>query len=212
MTLLDVSVPFSLGVVSSLHCAQMCGPIVLAYSLKLEHPALSHLAYNAGRIATYALLGAIAGFVGTLGHLAGIERWTILVCGVGMLIAGVLLFPRKGLIQIQAPSLFSRLTGALLRSNKLLLGLLMGLLPCGLVYAALIQAMSTGSALTGAVSMLAFGAGTAGALLGIGFCSGAILAKLGRHSAALTATSVLLAGAFLVWRGILASTMPMRCH
>lgn len=222
MTFLEISVPFSLGVVSSLHCAQMCGPVVLAYSLRLERPALSHLAYNAGRITTYTLLGSIAGLVGggvgTLGHLAGIERWTALVAGGAMAIAGLLLLPRRGrsLIQIGAPSFFSTAAGRMLRSaspaSKMLLGSLMGFLPCGLVYAALIQSMSTASALSGAMSMLAFGTGTSGALLGLGFFSGAVSARLGRHSALLTSVSVIVAGTFLMWRGLHAPVLPVRCH
>ena len=61
MTPLEVSLPLGLGVVSSLHCAQMCGPIVLSYSMAGRSSAAGHLCYNGGRIATYALLGALAG-------------------------------------------------------------------------------------------------------------------------------------------------------
>ena len=59
----ELGLVFLLGLVSSLHCVQMCGPIVLAFSLPLPRPEAlrAHLRYNAGRILTYAALGALAG-------------------------------------------------------------------------------------------------------------------------------------------------------
>ena len=72
MTPLEFSVVFSFGLAGGLHCAQMCGPLVLAYSLPLRGGAMrAHLAYNAGRIATYTLLGAVAGAVGQAIRLPG---------------------------------------------------------------------------------------------------------------------------------------------
>ena len=58
---LDISLSFGLGVLSSLHCAQMCGPIVLSYSMAARGSSTGHLAYNGGRIVTYALLGCGGG-------------------------------------------------------------------------------------------------------------------------------------------------------
>ena len=225
----ELSIPFGLGLISSLHCSQMCGPLVLAYSLPLERAAKraiwAHLSYNTGRLTTYCLLGAIAGAAGggvaALGRLAGIEKTAAIIAGIAMLIAGgamLGLTPRPGLIRIQSriPALFSRTVGALLRStqasSKLLLGLVLGLLPCGLVYAALIKAVDTGSALDGALSMLAFGAGTAGALLAIGVFSSVISARLGRYANTLAGVSVLLIGAFMLWRGVSMGSMLPGCH
>ena len=81
MTPNDFYLVLVLGLVSSLHCVQMCGPIVLTYSVSANseagrRPLLGlHLAYNAGRTLTYMLLGAISGFaggtLGFVGHLAG---------------------------------------------------------------------------------------------------------------------------------------------
>jgi sulfite exporter TauE/SafE len=217
MSPLDLSIPFGLGLVSSLHCAQMCGPLVLAYSLPLERSggnlARAHLAYNGGRLATYSVLGALAGMAGggmvSLGRLAGIERTAALVAGLAMIVAAILLFwrPSQNLVQIGGTSraLPVRLVAKLLRSgtagSKLLLGASMGFLPCGLIYAALLKAVESGSAVSGALTMFAFGAGTAGALLGIGFFSTAITARLGRHANTLAALSVLFVGGFLLWRG-----------
>ena len=73
---LELGLMFALGLVGSLHCVQMCGPIVLAFSLPLNRPdALrANLGYNAGRILTYAFLGALAGSVGGgIGMLGRLE-------------------------------------------------------------------------------------------------------------------------------------------
>src|SRR3974377_1660492 len=78
MTPLELYVPFGLGVISSLHCAQMCGPIVLSYSMGGRGTVTGHLCYNTGRIATYALLGSAAGAaghaMGLMGRMAGVQR------------------------------------------------------------------------------------------------------------------------------------------
>ncbi|MBK9168021.1 MAG: sulfite exporter TauE/SafE family protein [Bryobacterales bacterium] len=220
MSLAELSIPFGLGVMSSLHCAQMCGPIVLAYSLPLagrKRAAGAHLSYNAGRLATYALLGALAGAAGgglvSAGRLAGIERAGALVAGACLILAGVLVsgwFNRGNLVRIgAAPDLLTRTAGRLLRAgaagNKLVLGLLMGFLPCGLVYAALLKALEAGSPGAGALSMLLFGAGTSGALLAMGFFSSAITARLGRHANALAAAGMILLGSYLLYRGLQAA-------
>lgn len=218
MTPLDISIPFGLGVVSSLHCSQMCGPIVLAYSLPFRAQArgavLAHLSYNFGRILTYSFLGAIAGAAGSsmsaLGRMAGIERGAAIVAGVAMVVAGLLMagrLPEKALVRISrgAPSIMWRSAAGLLKSSqpsrKFALGMLLGFMPCGLIYAALIKAVDTGSAAGGAVSMFAFGLGTAGALLAIGCFSSAITARFGRYANTLATASVMLLGIYLLVRG-----------
>lgn len=230
MTALEFSIPFGLGLVSSLHCAQMCGPIVLAYSMPLAPGggrALSaHVSYNAGRLATYSLLGAAAGAVGqgftAAGRLAGIQSAAAIVAGAAMIVAGILMsgmLARTSLVRIggAVPGVFTRTAGRLLRSgsgtSKLALGLLAGFLPCGLIYAALLKAVEAGSAAQGALSMLGFGLGTTAALLAIGIFSSAITSRFGRHANRLAAAGIVALGVVLLWRGV----MPMfasgtECH
>src|ERR1039457_3343634 len=94
---LELGLVFVLGLVGSLHCVQMCGPIVLAFSLPLEgRDALrAHLGYNAGRILTYAFLGALAGAVGggigMLGRLACLASGARIFAGAAMIAAGILM-------------------------------------------------------------------------------------------------------------------------
>ena len=213
---LELSLVFLLGLVSSLHCVQMCGPIVLAFSLPLKRSdALrAHLQYNAGRILTYAFLGAIAGAVGggigMLGRLAGLASGARIFAGCAMIVAGILmvgLLPSNSLVTIQNRGITKRIGRRLLApKGKFTLGLTLGFLPCGLIYAALLKAVDTGSALTGAFTMLAFGMGTAVALLSLGAASSFV--RFPRWSNRLAAVSMMLAGGLLVWRGL---TSPV-CH
>lgn len=241
MTGIELWVVFTLGLVSSLHCVQMCGPIVLSYSVALEQitkvpgyrsPSLvfGHLAYNAGRILTYAVLGAVAGLagktVGLVGRLAGLTSTLAIVGGVLMLIAGLVMFGALPAVQAFGGNFF-RVTSTFVRplsrfissasvGSRLVLGLAFGLLPCGLVYAALVRALATGSALWGAATMAAFGAGTAGALLAVGIFSSAIRSKVSRWGTQLAAVSVMAMGALLIVRGtmpgILAGAHVHVCH
>jgi uncharacterized protein len=227
VTGLELSVVFMLGLVSSLHCVQMCGPIVVSYSVALSpSPSsaagrfliLGHVAYNAGRILTYSALGAVAGLaghtVGLVGRLAGLSSALAIVGGVLMLIAGLVMFGVFPAVKVLGAGFF-RITSSFLRplsnlisspnvGRRLLLGLTMGLLPCGLIYAALLRALATGSALWGAATMAAFGAGTAGALLAVGIFSSVLRKGFSRWGTQLAAASVTAMGALLIVRG----TMP----
>jgi hypothetical protein len=177
-----------------------------------------HVAYNAGRILTYAALGAVAGLagqtVGLVGRLAGVSSALAIVGGVLMLMAGLAMFGMFPAMKILGGKFF-RITSGFLRplsnlilspsvGRRFLLGLAMGFLPCGLIYAALLRALATGSALWGAATMAAFGAGTAGALLAVGIFSSALRKGFNRWGTQLAAASVTAMGALLIVRG----TMP----
>src|SRR5450759_4675068 len=114
---LELGLAFLLGLVSSLHCVQMCGPIVLAFSLPLKRSQAlrAHVQYNAGRILTYAFLGALAGTaggaLGMLGRLAGLASGARVFAGSAMILAGILmigLLPSNGLITIQQHGVTAR--------------------------------------------------------------------------------------------------------
>lgn len=215
---------FTLGLVSSLHCVQMCGPLVLSYSLplgsrKFSQQIFAHLSYNAGRIITYAILGIIAGLfggtVGFLGQLAGYENIAAIAAGALMVVAGIIMLDLIPIKKIQKfnPLLYtqrflrplgSRISASSIGS-KFSLGLMLGFMPCGLIYAALFKAMATGTMVAGAITMIAFGLGTSASLLAIGIFSSAFSLKLSRWGNRLAAVSVLLLGLFLVTRGV----MPM---
>jgi uncharacterized protein len=218
----DISISFGLGVLSSLHCAQMCGPIVLSYSIGSRSSRGGHLLYNGGRIITYGILGSAAGEAGFTVDLFGSERIAAMAFGVLMVLAAVAMtgsVPRQVLVQVERAGVsgrYSRAVARLLRApgtwNKLVLGLVMGFLPCGLVYATLLKAAATGSAVSGAVSMMAFGLGTSGTLLAIGLFSSRIHIRLGDWSRQLAPVSVAAMGLVLVWRGWIAGAHGMAHH
>jgi sulfite exporter TauE/SafE len=227
MSIAELSLPFGLGLASSLHCAQMCGPIVLSYSLTSGRSLRAHALYNLGRITTYTLLGAVAGALGSVfrlaGRIVGVEQSVALAAGVVMIIAGIItwgLLSNQTLVQIgekfSVASIFARRIGRLISSqnplSKFALGFTMGFLPCGLVYAALLRAVAAEGALDGAAAMIAFGSGTFFALFGLGAFSSVIGARLGRWSNQIAAVSIILMGVVLVWHGVRPVAIGPSCH
>ena len=224
MTPLEFWAVLALGAAGSLHCLGMCGPIVLSYSVALRGRRLgAHLAYNGGRILTYTALGAIAGAagqaLGMLGKMAGAASAVRIGAGVAMIVSGILMagvLPANPLIRIQpqgpARRLMRAIGGFLLdprARSKFLMGLLLGFLPCGLIYAALLKALESGNWVSGALTMFAFGLGTAGALVAAGLLSSVASLRPGRWTQYAPALSVVVFGAILLWRGL--SGKPI-CH
>lgn len=213
---------FGFGLISGMHCLQMCGPIVLAYGVASRgHVLRAHLSYNAGRILTYMLLGAVAGTagraLGMLGKMAGLASGARILSGAAMIVAGVLMIgfiPSNGLVNIKKYGItarFSRSIGKMILAprGKFGLGLALGFLPCGLVYAALLKAMESTGAVSGAMTMLAFGLGTAMALLAVGAVGSFAGLRMGVWSNRIAGVSVIIAGFVLIWRGLAAAPI---CH
>jgi sulfite exporter TauE/SafE len=222
MTPGDFSLILTFGFISSLHCVQMCGPIVLTYSAAANTGDERrmflglHLAYNAGRTLTYVLLGAAAGLaggaMGWVGRFAGIQNIAAILAGTAMVLTGIALFGLtpglKGWRGFAFPQSLLRPAGKLLSSRapeaKFALGLIMGFLPCGLVYAALMKAIGTATPLDGALTMLAFGLGTNAALIAVGLGSSTVTRKLSRWGTTVSAITVVIMGVILIARGALA--------
>ncbi|HNC52664.1 MAG TPA: sulfite exporter TauE/SafE family protein [Accumulibacter sp.] len=163
-----------IGLLGGPHCVAMCGGIVGALAMGTAARLSLHLAYNCGRIASYALAGAVAGGIGQAGMaLAGpLPLRTFLYLLANLMLVALGLY----LIGVTRALAFSErcgqklwrhlqpLTRRYLPARRVAqafpLGLLWGWLPCGLVYSALATALTSGSAWRGAGMMLAFGAGT----------------------------------------------------
>jgi sulfite exporter TauE/SafE len=172
---MEIWTGFLLGGVGSLHCAGMCGPLAMALptaGASRSGYVLGRLAYNAGRLLTYGLLGVLFGLAGQAAFMAGLQRWVSLALGVAIL-AGWLVSRRVALNTpvVRFVAVLKAGMGQLLgRRGWLslgLLGALNGLLPCGLVYVACAGAASTGAAGAGAAYMLAFGLGTVPVMLAL---------------------------------------------
>jgi len=206
------------GGVGSAHCVGMCGGLSGLFAAQSEVSAVKRswqgaLAYNAGRLLSYALLGAglatIGGGVttfapaltGPLRILAGVLVVLIgLQIAFGLRLLGPLDRAGAALWSFVRP-VVSRLLPANTAPKAVALGALWGLLPCGLVYSMLAVALASGDALTGALAMTAFGAGTLPAMLLTGL-SAHKLAKLLREKR-------VTAGVFVVAVGCLTLAMPL---
>lgn len=163
-----------LGLGGSLHCGGMCGPLMMALLAGTDPAARvrSRVAYHAGRLTTYALIGLIFGLVGRGFHVAGWQRAVSMVAGVLLLIGGALasrlsldawLVRSVGWVK----ALFRLGMGRKTLGSLMFLGMINGFLPCGLVYAAGVAAAASGSPLSGVVSMVVFGLGTLPLLLAV---------------------------------------------
>ena len=229
MTPNDFYLVLVLGFVSSLHCVTMCGPVVLTYSVadntQTGRRAFLglHLAYNAGRTSTYALLGMVAGLaggaMGWVGRLAGLENTAAIIAGIAMVLTAIgLLGSGLGWNRWKGFALPSRLlrpAGKLISSPtafaKFGLGTLMGFLPCGLIYAALMRAVGAATAAGGALTMLAFGVGTSLALIAVGLGASTATRRVARWGTPLSAVTVFAMGAILIARGAVTNSV-IHCH
>jgi sulfite exporter TauE/SafE len=200
------------GFLGSGHCIGMCGPLVaIAEGMRPgKWTPWSHLPLHAGRLTTYAVMGAVAGLLGAAlrgGALAfGIRGVAYFLGGAAMVLFALVLFDwlpwRRALTVSQgAVSRFVRALTSRHPLSSFALGLQWGLIPCGLVWAFLPAAAATGSALQGAVVMIVFGAGTIPALLLAGGLAGFIGPRLRTHLPRLAASTVMLLGILLLLRG-----------
>jgi len=168
----DFFAAFTIGLFGSLHCVGMCGPIAAAlpYPSKKKTDLLgSILLYNGGRVLTYGFLGLLFGILGASFSLAGFQQVVSIGIGICFLIAVLFSFNiETTLMKWKWTShLFffvkSRLSIFLQKKSfqsLFFIGLMNGLLPCGLVYLALAGAISSGSIVGGVGWMVAFGLGT----------------------------------------------------
>ena len=205
---------FLVGLLGGVHCVGMCGGIVTALSLSSpagRPVAPMLLAYNFGRIASYALAGAIAGAVGASTLLlegfmpAGRVLYVaanIMLILLGLYLAGlsraVLALERVGsAVWARLQPLMKRFIPVRTLPQAFFTGAVWGWLPCGLVYSVLISALATASAAHGALLMLAFGAGTLPNLLAMGLFAQRLQTLTRKPGVRLAAG--LLVAAFGVW-------------
>ena len=201
---------FLLGLIGSLHCAGMCGPLALALPVTSGSAlsfAAGRAAYNLGRVLTYCGLGVIFGLMGKTLLLAGIQRWVSISLGV-LLLAGLFGSRKLALsrpVSVLVAWLKTRMSARLRQrsfSSLLLLGILNGLLPCGLVYVAGAGAVLSDSVLSGAAYMAVFGAGTLPMMLAISGSGKLIPLSLRLKLLKALPISVFLLATLLILRGM----------
>ncbi len=160
------------GLISSLHCIGMCGPIAMMLPVDHKNPskkALQILIYHLGRLTSYGILGLAFGLLGRGFYMAGIQQQLSIAVGVGMIVIAVV--PEKVLAQYNFSKpiyrLITRIKSSLGAQFKrktpdafFTIGLFNGLLPCGLVYAALFGAIAMQNVTLGIAYMILYGLGT----------------------------------------------------
>ncbi len=215
-----------LGLVGSGHCLLMCGPLALAirYPGQGWRRQWSRVSYNLGRTVTYTLLGLLVGAVGQGIALAGWQRSLSILLGVSLLVLAVtrgrsdatpawlsrpLLAAQRILYRWLGPSAPDAPPGseepggeAPAHPSPFVLGLVNGLLPCGLVWAALAGAAALGSAFRGALFMATFGLATLPALFALVTVGHLVPARIRGRLARATPVVLVLLAALLVVRGL----------
>ncbi len=196
----------------------MCGGLVACYAVQRGSGQVlaglpSHLSYNAGRLLSYTFLGAVAGLAGNmLGSLRMAGPWFSLIAGVLMAAVGLLMLGIVPGWNLQEPGRQSWLRRLHLqavadllqdrsREGALYVGLLTPLLPCGMLYAMILKAAETSHAASGALIMLAFGAGTVPALVVTGMFTTYMSFRFRLYATRLAALIVVFMGVLLIMRG-----------
>lgn len=169
-----------LGLSSSFHCVGMCGPIAMAIPLDRSSNVRmisGALQYNIGRIITYAILGALVGTIGISIRAIGVLQWLSIISGAFLIIFAWRKYLHKLLPSMPALSVVNKFTGkgmsAVMRSGSpfklFFLGSINGLLPCGMVFVGLTNAVLTGNIVEGSLAMAMFGLGTLPSMFAVAF-------------------------------------------
>jgi len=201
------------------HCIGMCGGIIIAYSsTKIDDEwsktkqSLAHILYSSGRILTYTMLGFIFGFLGGVAMFNNLANGILLiVAGIFMILAGLSLSGKIKFLTLlehsfSSDSWYTKLFRELLQTKSLfsffVLGMLNGLLPCGLVYFFAVTAASTASPFYGALVMFIFGLSTTPALFSLGFFVGLYKnGKLRNMMIRVAAVAVVIFGLYTIKEG-----------
>ena len=203
-----------LGLMGSFHCAGMCGPIAVSLPLHGNTVAQKIFGgglYNIGRTITYGIMGALFGLLGQGLYLIGFQQKVSVIMG-GLMIISVM-FPALFKNQYSLNKSWLGFIGRLKKSigklftirsfsSLFFIGLLNGLLPCGLVYMALAGAIGTGETIQGSLYMLVFGLGTIPMLLFISLAGNMLSLAIRKRINKLIPILVVLVGIFFILRGL----------
>lgn len=215
---------FGVGLVTSIHCVAMCGPLVLTYAVKGAEQGpfirrmLPHFAYQSAKILSYVLVGLLLGAIGSLFDLGGLRGWVTVFAGIFMVLLGLQMtgkFPVLHRLTPRPPKFLMNAVGSLRKkavadeaaghvsiATPITFGLLTGLMPCGPLQSAQIAAAGAGSPVSGALAMLGFGLGTAPLMLGFGAVSGMLSAQFKHKMMTVAAVLIALLGLVMLNRGL----------
>lgn len=209
---------FLLGVAGTVHCLGMCGPLVLFSSARPAEGAAAQgsrrpahwrrfVAHHASRVAAYAVLGAVVGFAGAAVAEAGWRNWLAIAAGA-VLIAQAIGLGGRLVNATPARRLTTLISGAarfLPRSGlgrSIGLGVLNGMMPCGLLYAALAAAAGLGQPRAAIGFMVAFALGSVPAFAVLVYSAHALIPRLPRRLRQAAPIALALVGIMLIARGL----------
>ncbi len=203
-----------LGLMGSFHCLGMCGPI--AFILPVDRinktkMATQTLLYHLGRMTAYGVIGLIFGYVGKGISLVGIQQKISLLMGILMVVLAFV--PASKVLRLKPLSGWNKFVyfvktslGNYLKRRSTLgfyvIGFFNGLLPCGLVYIALVGAMATGEPLMGAFYMIIFGLGTAPMMTLAIYLGNFVSVKVRNKINKMIPYAVVLVGILFILRGL----------
>jgi len=219
-----------LGLAGGGHCALMCGPLLVLFRVRTRGGGTNAWLYHAGRVTMYVVIGLGAGMAGAVLVNAAVGRWLAVVAGASLVAYGGLSGlngSRRGAGALANVSRsLERWLAAAARwmavhrvSGPFGAGLLNGLLPCGLVYAAALAALGAGSPGLGAVLMCGFGLGTLPVLVTVGASASLLTSRLAGPLRRAVPVACALVGVLLIARGVMSphhaapsSAVPQATH
>lgn len=205
---------FIFGLISSLHCVGMCGPIAMMLPVERNNPAkkiAQIITYHMGRITAYGSIGLFFGLLGRGFFIAGLQQQLSIFIGVAMIIMIIMpenIFARYNFSKpvFRIISRIKTALGSRFRnksySSIFTIGLLNGFLPCGMVYVALFGAIAMQSAILGVIYMVLFGLGTIPLMSSIAYMNSLLTVTLrNRIKKAIPYTAVAI-GMLFIARGL----------
>ena len=197
-----------LGFAGSFHCMGMCSPLVMAVSSMKTTAVLNRILYNAGRVATYGLMGAVVATIGFALPLNQYQGVMSILLGTTLLFMGLsgqkVNIPGLTVAIQKFTSFIKRKFGHYIqqknKTSMIILGSLNGLLPCGLTFVALTYCLTLHGPLDGFNFMLLFGAGTLPVMLGLTSLIHLLLKKSKLKLQRVTTTMLIVSGCLLIAR------------
>jgi len=200
---------FTFGFLGNFHCIAMCGPIaasVMQNTNQKKIVFIGSLFYNLGRVYTYTLLGLIIGLAGQQLVFFGFQKLLSVIAGITLLI--FILYPSLAtklsavLFVGKVKKFFGTYIQKKSNASKFILGVLNGLLPCGLVYMAVATSIAIGNPIYSALFMMVFGISTIPGLLGIGISKSFLNTKTKLFFKKFSPTFSFLVATLLILRGL----------
>jgi sulfite exporter TauE/SafE len=226
-----VASSFALGLATSVHCISMCGPMVVTYAVRCGDDAgwrgkvAPNITYQGAKIVSYTAVGVVLGAIGAVFNFDSIRPWVIVAAGLFMVVLGLgmtghapwaaRLTPRPPKALVTALTRLRRKAKADATAEESSLavpaafGLLTGLMPCAPLQAAQLVAASSGNAVAGGLTMMAFGVGTAPLMLAFGTTSSLVPKAWKERLHVALAAVVIISGLVFLNRAALLTGFPL---